>query len=140
MPCSLARGGSSGEAMSQLAGGGDRVGWTMPWYSALPSLDELLVERTTGMMHIVCYVRDNGRVFETYWTTRRGVQVMDNSYRLMDITVWGRQEPHEDSPDGWPQPGRSRTGSTSCAATDVRSRSGPGSNPDAPTTSPARPD
>ena len=49
-------------------------------------------------------VRDDDRVFETYWTTRRGVQVMDNSYPLMDLTVWGRQETHEDSPEGWPQP------------------------------------
>jgi len=82
----------------------DFMGWTMPWYSALPSLDELLIGRTTGMMHIVCYVSDSDRVFETYWTTRRGVQVMDNSYPLMDLTVWGRREPHEDSPDGWPRP------------------------------------
>jgi hypothetical protein len=28
---------------------------------------------------------------------------MDNSYRLMDLTVYGRQEPWEDSPPGWPQ-------------------------------------
>ncbi|TCC23461.1 DUF899 family protein [Kribbella speibonae] len=81
----------------------DFMGWTMPWYSALPSLDELLVGRTTGMMHLVSYVRDGDRVFETWWTTRRGVEVMDNSYSLMDLTVYGRQEEHEDSPAGWPQ-------------------------------------
>jgi hypothetical protein len=28
---------------------------------------------------------------------------MDNSYALMDLTVYGRQEGWEDSPDGWPQ-------------------------------------
>jgi predicted dithiol-disulfide oxidoreductase (DUF899 family) len=81
----------------------DFMGWTMPWYSALPSLGALLVERHIGMMHIVCYVRDGGRVFETYWTTVRGVEVMDNSYALMDLTVYGRQEDWEDSPAGWPQ-------------------------------------
>jgi predicted dithiol-disulfide oxidoreductase (DUF899 family) len=42
-------------------------------------------------------------VFETYWTTRRGVEVMDNTYRLLDLTVYGRQEKWEDSPTGWPQ-------------------------------------
>jgi len=79
------------------------MGWTVPWYSALPSLDALLVGRTVGMMHIVCYVRDGDRVFETYWTTMRGVEAMDYSYALMDLTVYGRQEPWEDSPAGWPQ-------------------------------------
>ena len=28
---------------------------------------------------------------------------MDNSYRLLDLTVYGRQERSEDSPTGWPQ-------------------------------------
>jgi len=28
---------------------------------------------------------------------------MDNSYRLLDLTVYGRQETWEDSPTGWPQ-------------------------------------
>jgi predicted dithiol-disulfide oxidoreductase (DUF899 family) len=81
----------------------DFMGWDMPWYSALDSLDELLVGRRVGIMHIVCYVRDGDRVFETYWTTVRGVEVMDNSYALMDLTVYGRQEAWEDSPPGWPQ-------------------------------------
>jgi predicted dithiol-disulfide oxidoreductase (DUF899 family) len=52
-------------------------------------------------MHIVCYLRDGDRVFETYWTTIRGVETMDYSYALMDLTVYGRQEPWEDSPAGW---------------------------------------
>ncbi|MDT7757930.1 MAG: hypothetical protein QOH27_3828 [Mycobacterium sp.] len=82
----------------------DFMGWTMPWYSALLSLDTLLVGRTVGMMHIVCYLRDDDRVFETYWTTLRGVEAMDNSCGLMDLTVYGRQEAWEDSPPGWPQP------------------------------------
>ena len=81
----------------------DFMGWRMPWYSALPSLDRLLVGRIAGMMHIVSYLRDGGRVFETYWTTRRGVEAMDYSLALMDLTVYGRQEPWEQSPPGWPQ-------------------------------------
>ena len=79
------------------------MGWHMPWYSALPSLDSLLVGRIAGMMHIVSYLRDEDRVFETYWTTRRGVEAMDYSLALMDLTAYGRQEPWEDSPSGWPQ-------------------------------------
>jgi len=81
----------------------DFMGWEMPWYSAQGSLDTLLVGRRVGMMHIVCYLRQGSNVFETYWTTVRGVEAMDNSYRLLDLTVYGRQEMWEDSPAGWPQ-------------------------------------
>ncbi len=81
----------------------DFMGWEMPWYSAQNSLDTLLVGRRVGMMHIVCYLRRGSNVFETYWTTRRGVEVMGNSYGLLDLTIYGRQERAEDSPAGWPQ-------------------------------------
>jgi predicted dithiol-disulfide oxidoreductase (DUF899 family) len=82
----------------------DFMGWTMPWYSAKDSLDTLLVGRRVGMMHLVCYLRQKSKVFETYWTWMRGVEAMDDSYRLLDLTVYGRQETWEDSPAGWPQP------------------------------------
>ncbi len=82
----------------------DFMGWDMPWYSAQDSLGVLLASpKRPGMMQLVCYVRDGDRVFETYWTTIRGVEAMDNSYALMDLTVYGRQETWEDSPAGWPQ-------------------------------------
>jgi hypothetical protein len=61
------------------------MGWEMPWYLAQDSLDTLLVGRRVGMMHIVCYLRQGSNVFKTYWTTRRGVEAMDNSYRLLDL-------------------------------------------------------
>ena len=56
------------------------MGWDMPWYSAQPSLDTLLVGREHGLFHLVCYLRDGDRVFETYWTKRRGAEVLDYSY------------------------------------------------------------
>jgi predicted dithiol-disulfide oxidoreductase (DUF899 family) len=80
------------------------MAWEMPWYSALGSLETLLTGRRVGRMHLVCYLRQGSKVFETYWTTSRGVEYMDNSYRLLDLTVYGRQERFEDSPPGWPQP------------------------------------
>jgi predicted dithiol-disulfide oxidoreductase (DUF899 family) len=83
----------------------DFMGWEMPWYSAQAALDTLLVGRRVGMMHIVCYLRHGSSVFETYWT-RRGVEAMGNSYALLDMTVYGRQETWEDSPTGWPQRGK----------------------------------
>jgi predicted dithiol-disulfide oxidoreductase (DUF899 family) len=81
----------------------DFMGWTMPWYSAEQSLGTLLTGRDQGLFHLVCYLRDGDQVFETYWTKRRGVQAMDYSYGLMDLTVYGRRESWEDSPAGWPQ-------------------------------------
>jgi predicted dithiol-disulfide oxidoreductase (DUF899 family) len=80
------------------------MGWEVPWYSApRDSLEILLTGRRTGRMHIICYLRQDSNVFETYWTTSRGVEAMDNSYRLIDLTIYGRQEMWEDSPPGWPQ-------------------------------------
>src|SRR3712207_3209058 len=60
----------------------DFMGWDMPWYSAQASLDALLVGRRIGMMHLVCYLRDGDRVFETYWTTRRGVEARSEERRV----------------------------------------------------------
>ncbi len=81
----------------------DFMGWVMPWYSARDSLDTLLVGRRVGMFHLICYLREGSKVYETYWTNGRGIEAMDNSYRLLDLTVYGRQERWEDSPTGWPQ-------------------------------------
>lgn len=83
----------------------DFMGWQTLWYSApRASLDTLLVGRRVGLMYIVCYLRQGSDVFETHWTTWRGGEAMDNNYRLLDMTVYGRQEAWEDSPAGWPRP------------------------------------
>jgi predicted dithiol-disulfide oxidoreductase (DUF899 family) len=81
----------------------DFMGWDMPWYSAHASLDALFVGCQIGLFHLVCHVRDDDRVFDTYWTIRRGLPAMDYSYELMDLSVYGRQKIWEDSPPGWPQ-------------------------------------
>jgi len=80
----------------------DFMGWEMPWYSVpAGSVDRLIAGRHFGMK--VCYLRRGDRVFETYWTTGRGCEVMGNSYGMLDMTVYGRQETWEDSPEGWPR-------------------------------------
>jgi predicted dithiol-disulfide oxidoreductase (DUF899 family) len=79
----------------------DFMGWDVPWYSAQDSADALLAGRSFALL--ACYLRDGDRVFETYWTTWRGFEVMAPSYGLLDRTVYGRQESWEDSPDGWPK-------------------------------------
>ncbi|GIF53699.1 putative dithiol-disulfide oxidoreductase (DUF899 family) [Asanoa ferruginea] len=80
----------------------DFMGWTVPWYSVpAESVGPLVADRHFGIL--VSYLRDEDRVYETYWTTGRGNELMAPSYGLMDLTPYGRQELWEDSPDGWPQ-------------------------------------
>lgn len=80
----------------------DFMGWTMPWYSVpQKSVDPLIVDRHFGIL--VSYLRVGDKVYETYWTTGRGNELMSPSYGLLDLTVYGRQEFWEDSPEGWPQ-------------------------------------
>jgi predicted dithiol-disulfide oxidoreductase (DUF899 family) len=79
------------------------MGWDMPWYSVQDSAAALLAGRKVGMFYLVCYLRRDDRVFETYWTNGRGVEVMAPGYAgLLDLTVYGRQETWQDSPAGWP--------------------------------------
>jgi predicted dithiol-disulfide oxidoreductase (DUF899 family) len=78
------------------------MGYPWAWYSARDSDPALLDGRPFGM--IACYVRDDdGQVFETYWTEGRGVEALMTSYHALDLTLYGRQERWEDSPDGWPR-------------------------------------
>jgi predicted dithiol-disulfide oxidoreductase (DUF899 family) len=78
------------------------MGYPWAWYSARDSDPALLDGRAFGM--IACYVRDDdGQVFETYWTEGRGVEALMTSYHALDLTLYGRQERWEESPDGWPR-------------------------------------
>jgi predicted dithiol-disulfide oxidoreductase (DUF899 family) len=77
------------------------MGWRMPWYSARDAEQALLGDQ--GFGGYACYLRDGDRVFQTYWSTGRGTEAGANSYHLLDLTVYGRQETWEDSPEGWPQ-------------------------------------
>jgi predicted dithiol-disulfide oxidoreductase (DUF899 family) len=78
----------------------DFMGWDMPWYSAEDAREALMAGR--GSFLLACYLQDGGRVFETYSTTGRGVEVMGSVYGMLDLTVYGRQESWQDSPAGWP--------------------------------------
>jgi predicted dithiol-disulfide oxidoreductase (DUF899 family) len=78
------------------------MGYDLPWYSARGSIEALSADRASFML--ACYLQHEGRVFETYWTTGRGVEAMSTTYGLLDLTAHGRHEVWEDSPPGWPQP------------------------------------
>jgi predicted dithiol-disulfide oxidoreductase (DUF899 family) len=88
----------------------DFMGWDVPWYSVQDAAAALLAGRPFNRFYLVCYLRHEDRVFETYWTNGRGVEVMSPSYGLLDLTVYGRQETWEDSPAGWPQRWGENTG------------------------------
>jgi predicted dithiol-disulfide oxidoreductase (DUF899 family) len=80
----------------------DFMGWTVPWFSVpQDAVDRLVAGRHFGIL--VSYLRAGDKVYETYWTTGRGNELMAPSYGLLDLTVYGRQELWEDSPEGWPQ-------------------------------------
>jgi predicted dithiol-disulfide oxidoreductase (DUF899 family) len=81
----------------------DFMGWDAPWYSVDDSVNALLGGRKVNRFYLVSYLRQGDSVFETYWTTGRGVETMGNGYTLLDLTVYGRQETWEDSPVGWPR-------------------------------------
>ncbi len=78
----------------------DFVHAELPWYSAAAS-PGLVAGRGFGFFG--CFLRVGDQAYETYWTTDRGNEAPSWSYVLMDRTVYGRQEPWEDSPPGWPQ-------------------------------------
>ncbi|HEY7641555.1 MAG TPA: DUF899 family protein [Steroidobacteraceae bacterium] len=92
----------------------DFMQWKMPWYSiGKDSLETLLAGRKTNLMYLISYLRQGSKVFETYWTTRRGVEALDNCFHLLDLTRTRRPA------------GRScAKARPTCATTDARSRSG----------------
>ncbi|RDZ28693.1 DUF899 family protein [Lysobacter silvisoli] len=84
---------------SELAAYRDFMGWPAPWYSTAGSADELTT-RNGGDLR--CYLREGDEVFQTYETKWRGIEAMLPTLQMLDLTVYGRQENWEDSPEGWP--------------------------------------
>lgn len=83
-----------------------RMGWTIPWYSSFGSdfnydfgvtTDE---GETSGLS---VFLRDGADIFQTYFTTGRGVEYLGSNWSYLDLTPFGRQETWEDSPEGRPQ-------------------------------------
>ncbi|MEJ2886972.1 DUF899 family protein [Actinomycetospora aeridis] len=80
----------------------DFLGLGAPWYAIDASAQEAL--GLDGGFALLVFLRVGDRVYETYRTRGRGVEVMAPTTGLLDMTVYGRGEPWEDSPVGWPQP------------------------------------
>jgi predicted dithiol-disulfide oxidoreductase (DUF899 family) len=80
----------------------NRMGWEMPWYTLTDGFDtDFGVDEWHGTN--VFYRDDEGRIFRTYFTDKRGDEELGSTWSYLDITALGRQEKWEDSPEGYPQ-------------------------------------
>ena len=78
-----------------------RMGWTMPWYTMTDDFDaDHGVDEWHGTN---AFIREDDRVFRTYFINNLGDEAMGSTWSYLDITALGRQEAGEDSPEGYPQ-------------------------------------
>jgi predicted dithiol-disulfide oxidoreductase (DUF899 family) len=83
-----------------------RMGWTLPWYSSHGTdfnRDFGVTRGESESFGLSVLLRHGDRIFQTYFTNRRGVEYLGSSFSYLDLTPYGRQEDWEDSPPGWPQ-------------------------------------
>jgi predicted dithiol-disulfide oxidoreductase (DUF899 family) len=76
-----------------------RMGWSFSWYSCFgASFHEDFVTTEGQSFGLSVFLRRGGDIFQTYFTSGRGVEQPSNTFGLLDIAPWGRQETWEDSP------------------------------------------
>jgi predicted dithiol-disulfide oxidoreductase (DUF899 family) len=80
----------------------ERMGWTVPFVSSRGTsfADDCGAGEAFGLS---VFLRDGDEVYQTYFTTARGVDRLRFDFNILDLTPYGRQEEWEDSPPGWPQ-------------------------------------
>jgi len=106
-------------------------GWNRPWFSSFGSdfnydfhvtldpnvrpveynyrsAEEMIATGTPNQIEgeshgLSVFLRVDDTVYHTYSSYGRGVENLTDSYSLLDVTPYGRQEDWEDSPPGWPQ-------------------------------------
>jgi predicted dithiol-disulfide oxidoreductase (DUF899 family) len=77
----------------------ERMGWTIPWYSAYGS--DFTEDSGAGKgFGVSVFLRDGDDVFRTYFTTGRGGDLLVGTLRYLDLTPFGRQEAWEESGRG----------------------------------------
>lgn len=86
-------------AWDEVAAYVDFMGYTEPWYS----VRDVAGPAGGDMGYITAYLRDGDRAYLTYSTTARGVERINASLGLLDMTPYGRGETWEDTPEGWPE-------------------------------------
>ena len=80
-----------------------RMGWSAPWYTDHDRRFADKFDAGRGFAVNVFIRNDANKIYRTYFTTARGGELFDTHFRLLDLTLYGRQESWEDSPAGWPQ-------------------------------------
>jgi predicted dithiol-disulfide oxidoreductase (DUF899 family) len=69
-----------------------------------PLTDDFDVDFGVGEWHGTnAFLRDDERIYRTYFVGSRGDEGMGSTWSYLDITALGRQEEWEDSPEGYPQ-------------------------------------
>ncbi|RCK70516.1 DUF899 domain-containing protein [Desertihabitans brevis] len=92
--------GEIGEALAYR----EKVGNRMEWYSTAGSSFGADVDAPPGGGFAVnVFLRDGDTVYRTWHTTGRGTEQLSHTFALIDLLPWGRQEPWQDSPAGWPR-------------------------------------
>jgi len=91
--------------LAQLAAYTARMGWTVPIASSRGNSFAADCAANGGFM-LTAFLRAGPTIYRTYNTTQRGVDRLLFTQNILDLTVYGRQEDWEDSPSGWPKPGR----------------------------------
>jgi len=106
----------------------DKVGNKMTWYSTADSPFGADVDAPPGGGFAVnVFLRDGDNVYRTWHTSGRGTEQLSHTFALIDLLPWGRQEPWQDSPEGWPQ---SETYEGWLDSTDIARLYGPGASKD----------
>ena len=80
-----------------------QMGWELvPWYTLTDDFD---ADFGVGEWHGTnAFFRDaDERIFRTYFVDARGDEAMGSTWSYLDISLLGRQEEWEDSPEGYPQ-------------------------------------
>ena len=80
----------------------ERMGWSVPFYSAANSelFDDL---GHNELFALDVFLRDGDDVYRTYMIDGRGTEKLGSVWSFLDITPFGRQEAWEESPAGTPQ-------------------------------------
>lgn len=87
----------------------ERMGWSVPWLSSFDSDFNYDFEATIASgeqrqhQGLSIFLRDGTRIFHTYSTYLRGLDLLFSPFNYLDLTPLGRQETWESSPEGWPQ-------------------------------------
>ena len=82
----------------------ETVGNKMTWYSTADSPFGADVDAPPdGGFAVNVFLRDGDDVYRSWHTEGRGTEQLSHTFPLIDLLPWGRQEPWQDSPAGWPQ-------------------------------------